>query len=143
MLFLIFFQFLYDLTRMLQRYENIYCYVYWYNLLFLFYFLSNRENLYMTHHDSSLFYNAFNSKSIQSKIQLLSFIVFLSWLTQKCFWFLWLFCLWLLDLLFCFKKISYIFSNVAFRLFFVFSLSDFSFLISFPPLYTLLTLFGL
>ena len=35
--------------------------IFWYNILFLFHFLSSQENLYMIHHDSYLFYDIYNT----------------------------------------------------------------------------------
>ena len=47
--------------RLLQRIENI-CYLfYWYDLLLLFCFLSNQENLYMISHNLDLFYDIYNT----------------------------------------------------------------------------------
>ena len=55
------FLFLHDVTRLLQRIENM-CYLfYWWALLLLFCFLSNQENLYTIHHDSDLFYDIYNT----------------------------------------------------------------------------------
>ena len=48
------FRFLHDLTQLLHRIENIYYLLYWWNLLLLFCFLSNQENLYMIHHDLNI-----------------------------------------------------------------------------------------
>ena len=39
-----------DLIRLLQHIESIYYHFYWYNILLLFCFLSNQENLNMIHH---------------------------------------------------------------------------------------------
>ena len=74
---MIFFLFLHELTRLLQYIENICYFFYWWDLLLHFLFLSNQENLYMTHHDSDLIndiYNTINQHN-QRQTHYLSYIL--------------------------------------------------------------------
>ena len=53
----IFFWFLHDLMQLLKCIENI-CYLFnWWNLLLLFCFLSNQQNLYAIYHNTDFFYD--------------------------------------------------------------------------------------
>ena len=65
LLFVDLFLFLHNLTRLLQRIENI-CYLfYWWDfLLFFCIFLSNQENLYMINHDVNLILNYLSASSL-------------------------------------------------------------------------------
>ena len=54
-----FFQFLHDLTQLLQGIENIFFIDGIYCCFFVF--LSNQENLYMIHHDWDLYYDIYNT----------------------------------------------------------------------------------
>ena len=51
------FYFFYDLKRLFQHIENISYHFYWWYLLLLSCFLSNRVNVCMIHHNSDLFYD--------------------------------------------------------------------------------------
>ena len=66
-------------------YWRIYHIFYWGDLLLLFCFLSNQENLYMIHYDSDLFSEIYNTidKHNQRKTHYLSLI-------PNCFWYLFL-----------------------------------------------------
>ena len=67
------FLFLHDLMRLLQPNESIYYLFYWYNLLLLFCFLSNQDNLYMIHCNSGLLYDIYNTIMNTAKDKLTTF----------------------------------------------------------------------
>ena len=53
----------------LQSIENVYYLLYWSDSLLLFYLLSRRENLYMTHYDLDLFYDIYNTMNGHNRRQ--------------------------------------------------------------------------
>ena len=53
----------------LQSIENVYYLFYWSDSLLLFYLLSRRENLYMTHYDLDLFYDIYNTMNGHNRRQ--------------------------------------------------------------------------
>ena len=69
------FLFLFDLMRLLQHIESSYYLFYWLDLLLLFCFLSNQENLFMIHHDLDLFWDIYNIIN-EHKDKLINFHLF-------------------------------------------------------------------
>ena len=55
------FPYFHSLIRLLQRIEKTFVIFYWWDLLLLFCFLSNQENVYMIHHTLDLFYDNYNT----------------------------------------------------------------------------------
>ena len=70
------------LTQLLQCIENIGYPFFWWNLLLLFSFLSNQENLYMIPYDSDLFHYIYNTINKQNRRQ--------TFIGYKLFWYLFL-----------------------------------------------------